>query len=168
MSYFVERAEKQDTPVLREIYDQAIQHANSVGKIDWSSPFPENTITDYCNANELFVVRAKNIGEGIVAAFRLTKEPNPRIWNDQIKALYIGKVAVGDEARGKNLFYGDILPNLRQMATQSSVEEIRLDCLAGNERLRNFYARHFEHRGNNKLMSQFGDEIEVSKFSMRV
>lgn len=168
MGFSIELADNKDASVIREVYDQAIQHANSVGMIDWPSPFPENTIKNFCILNELFVVRADDAEQGIVAAFRLTEEPNPRIWDDSIKALYIGKVAVGDQARGMNLFYGDVLPYVYKIATQSSIEEIRLDCLADNQRLRNFYTRHFEYMGDNKLMSQFGDELEVSKFSARI
>ena len=105
MGFSIELAENRDAPVIREVYDQAIQHANSVGMIDWPSPFPENTIKNFCISNELFVVRADDAEQGIVAAFRLTEEPNPRIWDDRKKELK-------NRSNKRYLLTQPIVPNL--------------------------------------------------------
>ena len=112
-------------------------------------------------------VQANDSEQDVVAAFRLTETQNERIWQDKTKALYIGKVAVGHKARGLHLFENTILPFAEQAAAARGVQEVRLDCLAENQRLRAFYQRSFTDTGDIHLTSA-ADSIKLARFARKV
>lgn len=150
----------------QEIYNQATLYARTVGHIDWEYPFPAQAIEDYWEQNELYCVRGEL--EQLVAVMRLSTEANPQIWQDNARALYVGKMAVGHEARGTATVTNIIAPAIYEIAVESGLSEIRFDCLAYNERLRRFYNRISTEQAEVDIVSRNGNSISVVRFSSEV
>ncbi len=160
------RLEFDEIPDAQEIYNQAILYARGVGMIDWDFPFPESIIEEYWDRNELYCIRGEM--EDVLAVVRLGTEPNPQIWQDGVKALYLGKMAAGDWARNLSVATRIIIPEAHAVAAQRGLDEVRLDCLADNERLRNFYQRTFIERGEVEIMSKRGAKLKLARFAGKV
>lgn len=166
MTKKLSRVEFDEIHEAQEIYNQAVIYARTVGKIDWEIPFPEQTLEDYWEQNELYCVRGGF--EQLVAVVRLSTEANPQIWQDNVKSLYVGKIAVGHEARQVGVATKIIIPAAHEIAVQRELDEVRLDCLADNGRLRRFYQRDFTERGEAEIMSKYGDQLRVARFASEV
>lgn len=160
------KAEAGDVSGIRSLYDQAILYAGGVGKIDWEYPFPRQIVESYQEAGELYCVRDE-LAEPI-AALRLTTAPNLQIWDDDVNALYVGKIAVGVAARNQNVATEIILPGVCQVAQDIGAQEIRGDCLADNPRLKNFYRRFCDERGDEIIDSVTGIRLRITKFSKSI
>lgn len=100
-----------------------------------------------------------------VAVVRLSTEPNPQIWQGKTKALYIGKMAVGQEVRGLNIATKVLIPAAHEMAARRGLDEVRLDCLADNKQLRRFYRRAFTERGEIEILNIGGHKLRVARFA---
>lgn len=168
------KAQYNELPDLQEIYNQATVYARTVGHIDWPFPMPKYILENFYMKKEMYCIRGLVIGidpdyaEEPVAAIRLSTEPNPQIWQDDIRALYIGKMAVGRDARNLDVATKVIFPAVHEMAEQRDLSEVRLDCLADNERLRRFYERTFTERGEVEIVSSSGAKILLARFSSEV
>lgn len=136
--------------------------------IDWEFPFPAALIKQYYEEGEMYgVYSIINDNKIIVGALRLGYSPNPSIWPDGNRALYVNKLAVGNVARGGNIFLNTILPSIRDMAKSSGLGEIRLDCLAENKRLSRFYKRWLDYKGDIHIISLNDNKILLSRFSTK-
>lgn len=167
MSYELKRANPEEISAIGEIYNQATSHAHTVGTIDWPQPFPTEYLREYQKAGELFCLRGEQ--EHPVAAIRISTVPNIKIWPDNdTPALYVGKAAVGLVARSQNVAENIILPNLITMAQEQNLQELRLDCLAKNIRLKKFYEKAFINRGDVTIDSAFGGVIHLTRYSKEV
>ncbi len=168
------KAQYNELPDLQEIYNQATVYARTVGHIDWPFPMPKYILENFYMKKEMYCIRGLVIGidpdyaEEPVAAIRLSTEPNPQIWQDDIRALYIGKMAVGRDARNLDVATKVIFPAVHEMAEQRDLSEVRLDCLADNERLKAFYRRHFAELGNVIIKNINGEELSLTRFSRPV
>lgn len=147
----------------QEIYNQAILHARNVGMIDWDFPFSATIIEEFWDKNELYGIHGEK--EDVLAVVRLGCEPNPQIWNDGVGALYIGKMAVGHALRGQNIASKIIIPESIEMAATKGLDEVRLDCLTDNRKLRGFYEKFFEDMGEVDITGKNGKEIKVTRFA---
>lgn len=122
----------------------------------------------------MYCVRGSALGinpvfpEDPVAAVRLGTEPNPQIWQDGVKALYLGKMAAGDWARKLSVATRIIIPGAHAVAAQRGLDEVRLDCLADNERLRKFYQRNFIERGEVEITNKSGSKLRLTRFASKV
>lgn len=160
------RLEFDEIPDAQEIYNQAILYARSVGMIDWEFPFPESIIEEYWDRNELYCIRGEM--EDVLAVVRLGYEPNPQIWKDDVDALYLGKMAVGHKLRGQSIASRLIIPASLEIATVKGLDEVRLDCLADNQRLRGFYQQYFSEKGEVEIVSTTNANIKLARFANAV
>lgn len=151
-----------------DIYNQAIVYADSVGMIDWPFPFPEELIEDYFDKHEMFCVQADDSEQDIIAVFRLSETPNRNIWPDEARALYIGKAAVGHKARSLDLGENTILPFAEKAARSRDLDELRIDCLGSNQRLRSFYQKGFVEQGDVTIEGRDGKPLHLARFSRKI
>lgn len=126
-----------DQDALHELYEQAVQHANHVGHIDWPSPFPSALVSELIDTEELYCFDGH---ETINGALRVSDQPDKRIWADYGKpALYLSKIATSDAVRGRGYLENVILPEVLSSALPNRA--VRLDCLADSEGLQALYTR---------------------------
>ncbi len=130
------KATELDIPQLTQLYNEAFVHAKNVGDIDWQPPFDSNYIRDLMADDSLY----RNVGDAVSVAVKLTNQPDMRIWHDLPQpALYISRLATSDAVRGADYVERCVLPFVFNLARPEG--RIRGDCLADNERLRNFYIK---------------------------
>lgn len=124
-----------DISQLKEVYSDALNHANNVGHIDWPSPLPTDFVSKLVETGELYCFG----NDMVVAAARVSRFPDTRIWNDATDTgLYLAKIATSNSVRGTNYFRHTILPEIAALADPPM--PLRLDCLANNPGLKGFYS----------------------------
>jgi GNAT superfamily N-acetyltransferase len=108
-----------------------------------------------------------------VGCFRLL-DADDHMWGDQpARALYLHSLAVRRSAAGQGLGQA-MLDWALQHAASTGAEELRLDCWAGNERLKRYYAEAgVEARGETMVASEPEGEhahrdYRVAKFAKKV
>lgn len=145
-----------ELPDVLQVYDQAAAFAHEVGYIDWPSPFPEALCREMIALGELYCSDREGSVAGVM---RVSRQPDPRIWGDGSGGgLYLAKIAVGNHGRDQRVFETAMLPFARSMARGS--EPVRLDYLAGNDKLGNFYSSlGFRACGN---MTFFSDKQQTN------
>jgi len=144
-------AEIKDLDDLVSLYQEATTHAHTVGKIDWPNPTTESFVAELVSSGELYCF--EQAGK-IVAAAKLSPHGDVRIWGGQpAPATYLAKVATGNQVRGQAYFRTAMLPAIVGRFGSSGL--LRLDCLADNERLQNFYIElGFVRLGDVKFFSE--------------
>lgn len=152
-----------DIPELRTVYNDAMIYAESVGHIDWPSPFPVSALRELITNKELYCFE---VSGQVIAAQRINYERDERIWeNDGQEHIYIGKVATASAVRTQNYFGSVMLPAAIKQSVKDT-DSVRLDCLADNVRLKNFYSRvGFTSLGNATFYSEKQQRpITVTRF----
>ena len=101
----------------------------------WTLPFEAQWIAQSIEENEFFI---STIDNDIVAVFRLV-DTDPFIWADNSnEAIYIHSLAVQQSWRGQGIGV-QILSWIESYAMQYRYRYIRLDCMAENNWLCQFY-----------------------------
>lgn len=162
-------ATNQEAHNIRQHYDEVTAYANRVGFIDWPNPFPLETIDSLIARNELFVWG----GEAIKTAARVSLVASDVIWSqseDNQRYVYIGKLAGASSIRGTGYIRNTVLAEVADFAANADKIGIRLDCLASNEGLYNYYTRlGCQDRGISTFWSQSQDsEIVVQRFEIKI
>jgi RimJ/RimL family protein N-acetyltransferase len=133
----VRAAGHDDLPTVHEILDGAAAWLAERGIRQWPVPYPREPIARALAGGGLWVGAR---GGRIVATMR-TAHRDPGIWGeDPVPALYVHALAARREplGRGSGL---ELLRWAARAAAQEGLEVVRLDCVAGNERLRRYYRR---------------------------
>ncbi len=124
-----------DLPTVHEILDGAAAWLAEQGIRQWPIPYPREPIARAFAERGLWVGAR---GGRIVATMR-TARRDPEIWGeDPVPALYVHGLAARREplGRGSGL---ELLRWAARAAGQEGLEVVRLDCLAGNDRLCRYY-----------------------------
>jgi ribosomal protein S18 acetylase RimI-like enzyme len=102
-----------------------------------------------------------------VGCFRLMLSDD-HIWQAQpAKALYLHSLAVTRLSAGQGIAR-HLLDSALEIARANGVDELRLDCWAGNERLRRYYIdAGFEFRGETEVDDD-GSRYWVARFAKTV
>jgi len=130
-------AETADLGELQTVYQAATSYANQVGTIDWPDPIPEPFVAELIASSELHCFEDER---HILAAVKLSRTADDRVWgNTAAPALYVAKLATDDRARSSSYFRTTMLPAITEYAGPTT--PLRLDCLADNRRLKDFYSR---------------------------
>ena len=161
----MDHATSSDITDLLEVYRDSLKHAYNVGKIDWPNPITMAFMEYLLKTNELYAFR---LDPKIVAAARLSHQPDERIWTDAPPlALYLGKLATSEEVRGTDYFRRRMLPSIQEYAGANT--PLRLDCLSDNERLKSHYHRlGFISLGNVTFFSEKQDiDLTVTRYERR-
>jgi len=133
----ISAATQDDLPDVYEILDGAAAWLIEQGIHQWPNPYPREPIT------RAFAERGLWIGSraGQTVATMRTARRDPDIWGDDAApALYVHALAVRREppARGSGL---ELLRWAARTAARDGLVAVRLDCWAGNDRLRRYYLR---------------------------
>ena len=158
-----------DIEFIQRLYDEATAYANTVGFIDWPTPFPLETLEAIIANDELYVW-----GDKVpIAAAKISLNAPEMIWgevkeNDAF--LYLGKL-VGSQAIRNTGYIEDIVMNdAKQFAALQDKSGIRLDCLADNKKLCTLYSRlGYESQGFATFWSTFqAKQLVVNKFQIEL
>jgi len=122
------------------------------------------TFTDQLNAG---IVYLACIDDAAVGTFRLT-EHDARVWPEAKtgEALYLHSLAVRRSVAGSGVAT-EMLTWARARAASLGMQELRLDCWAGNQRLRRYYTdAGFEFRGERTVEYQPGRSFQTARFAI--
>ena len=128
-------ATRDDLPAVHEILDGASAWLAARGIRQWPFPYPREPIERALADRRLWVgARA-----GRIVVTMRTSRDDPTIWGDDaFPALYVHALAARREPLGR----GSGLELLRwaiRAAEREGLAAVRLDCVAGNDRLRRYY-----------------------------
>lgn len=166
--YSMRPATNHDLDNLVALYTDATAYANTVGHIDWKMPFPPELIDELIAQRELFCIDDDN-GK-IVASFQLKSVADQQKWlsADAERFVYIGKLATTSSMHGTGFGRRVVFPRIIDYARQKGRLGIRLECLADNSRLKNYYlGSGFADKGDITL-SRNGATLALSRFEKLV
>jgi RimJ/RimL family protein N-acetyltransferase len=153
-----------DLPAVHRLLDEAAAWLVRRGIHQWPSPYPRAS-TERAVAGRTLWVGTRD-GRP-VAAMRLVRS-DPEVWGDDpLPALYVHVLVVGREplARGSG-------PEMLRSAARTAVREgcavLRLDCWAGNGRLRRYYAEAGFRHVDDIEQSDGEGSWRCSRFEMAV
>lgn len=129
-------ATKEDTPRIAEILTDCAQYVKNLGvQSGWPVPFSEEQVTETIEEKEIFVVEKEN---QIVATFRLIWS-DPMFWGTQPPiAGYLHKLEVS-RAFAHQGIGRKILTWVEDLVSQEGRRYVRLDCIASNAYIVNYY-----------------------------
>ncbi len=159
----MKKAREADLYQITNLYGEALTHAKNVGHIDWPDPFTLADVAALYATNELYCFGASAL-DGVA---RISFHPDVRIWGERNeKAIYLAKVATSNAVRGTRYFERVMLPDIQ--GTLSPRPPLRLDCVADNPGLKEFYsAIGFNELGDVTFFSEKQNRpVTVSRFEM--
>mgnify|MGYP005990196363 CR=1 FL=1 len=120
-----------------------ILHENAIwllskGIFQWPLDWLESIRSEIEASIDSGLFYAAEIDGELIAVVEIRSAPE-KVWkNDEAKALYIHKLAIrrkyADSGIGKN-----VLTQIKYKAIQKNISYLRLDCVAHNNRLREYY-----------------------------
>ena len=141
----VKVAQEADLPVVIDILAEAAAWIKDKGIDQWPSPpneFWRERVAYMVERGEMFTV---GVVKNRFAIVRITTANHH--WPDDNLALYVGLLAVRSNMHGQGLG-AHILTWAARKAQREGKRFLRLDCLAGNARLRQYYEdQGFIYRG---------------------
>jgi GNAT superfamily N-acetyltransferase len=148
----VRRAQQEDAVTVAGLLDEATVWVNDLGFSQWPLPFPRDQLAGAIDRGEVYVVESED-GEGVATVSMLPDDPE--YWGDQPPdAFYVHKLAVRRDQAGRGIGAA-IVEWANAEAAEAGREFLRLDCLADNPGIRDYYEElGFEHRGDLVLDGQ--------------
>jgi GNAT superfamily N-acetyltransferase len=142
----VRRAQQEDAVTVAGLLDEATVWVNDLGFSQWPLPFPRDQLAAAIDRGEVYVVESED-GEGVATVSMLPDDPE--YWGDQPPdAFYVHKLAVRRDQAGRGIGAA-IVEWANAEAAEAGREFLRLDCLADNPGIRDYYEDlGFEHRGD--------------------
>ena len=139
------QAQPEDLPVVVEILAEAAVWLQNKGINQWPVPIPphwQQRLADQIAQGELYTVGIVKNRFGIVAL-----SWQDAYWPDDKLAGYVHRMAIRNEMHGQNL--GSMMLFWAMMQVKRAGKQfLRLDCAAGNGRLRQYYEeQEFQFRG---------------------
>jgi GNAT superfamily N-acetyltransferase len=170
------QAEPGDLDAVLSVLDEAVAWLHSIGVTEqWLGPFSseEAWVSIYRSAIESGHVFVARNDDGIVGTFRLYESGwlpfDEQIWSDVglDGAAYLHTLAVRRSVAGAGIA-AQMLDWAAKVAAARGLKELRLDCWAGNERLRRYYLEAgFQWRGD-VPQTQDGRDFSASRFARPV
>jgi len=148
----VRRAQQEDALTVAGLLDEATVWVNDLGFSQWPLPFPRDQLAAAIDRGEVYVVESED-GDGVATVSMLPDDPE--YWGDQPPdAFYVHKLAVRRDQAGRGIGAA-IVEWANAEAAEAGREFLRLDCLADNPGIRDYYEDlGFEHRGDLVLDGQ--------------
>ena len=142
----VRRAQQEDAQTVAGLLDEATVWVNDLGFSQWPLPFPRDQLAAAIDRGEVYVVESED-GDGVATVSMLPDDPE--YWGDQPPdAFYVHKLAVRRDQAGRGIGAA-IVEWANAEAAEAGREFLRLDCLADNPGIRDYYEDlGFEHRGD--------------------
>jgi ribosomal protein S18 acetylase RimI-like enzyme len=151
---------------VHRLLDEAAAWLVRRGIQQWPSPYPRAGTEGALAQRTLWV----GTRDGrVVATMRLVRS-DPEVWGDDpLPALYLHTLAVGRERRARGSG-PEMLRSAARTAAQQGCAVLRLDCWAGNGRLRGYYEdAGFRHVGDIDIDHGDGERTwRCSRFEMAV
>ncbi|AEJ61914.1 GCN5-related N-acetyltransferase [Spirochaeta thermophila DSM 6578] len=140
--YEIFQARDSDLHRIADLLDGVSSFLLEKGIPQWRSPTDRAVLLDEIRAGEVHAVRR---GDRILATFSIRRRkyywpPDETDFRDG--AVYLYRFALGKKWFGKGLG-SEVLERIEEFLFDQGVEEIRLDCWAGNEILRAFYSEEW-------------------------
>ncbi len=141
----IHQATPEELPLVMEILGEAAAWLEDKGIYQWPSPPNEHwwrRTAGYIDQDEVYLV---GIVKNIFATVRLSWQDG--YWPDDGTAVYVHSMAVRSAWHGQRV--GSYLLGLAAMKAYAGQKQfLRLDCLASNGRLRQYYEEQgFSYRG---------------------
>ncbi|MET7403130.1 GNAT family N-acetyltransferase [Dactylosporangium sp. NPDC005572] len=157
-----------DVPEVLAVLDRAAARLAAAGIRQWPERFAAEWVTPAVERGETWLVRADGRTAGTV-----TLDWDDPLWSDHPgPAGYLHRMAVERWAAGAGV---SVLGWAARQARTRGAAALRLDCVAGNRRLRAYYeAAGFAHRGDVEVggapgqRSTIGDRTLVSRYELTV
>jgi len=136
----VRQAAHEDLNAVLAVLDNAAAWLQSIGlREQWPASFSQDPAfvhlaVQLIARNQLFVASA---GEDVAGCFRLDSEQRP-FWPHGGEAMFLLTLAVKREYAARGVA-GAMLEWACEFARMNGKSELRLDCWAGNQRLRRYY-----------------------------
>jgi GNAT superfamily N-acetyltransferase len=133
--------------------------------IQWPLNWLESKRQEIKESIELGMYYAIDIDDEIAAIVEIKSDPEA-IWkNDLSLAFYIHKLAVRRKYANQKLG-GIILKLIEKYAVQGGAKSLRLDCIATNTKLRQYYELH---GFRNKFIVNVGDvDLALYEFKLEI
>lgn len=123
--------------LVAQIYNDVSAWLHDVKGIrgQWARQVPEPEVHQWIDSGELHIVQGQTEPVGVL---RISTDGGD-MWTDRRgEALYVSGLAVLRRFSGKQLGY-QILRKVAELAHGQRKEFVRLDCMAANDRLRQYY-----------------------------
>lgn len=170
----VERAAPADRADIVSLLDEAATWLQAKGIDQWKPGRFTEEVTTAIAAGELYLARRSG---AVVGCFRLARsDPDAsRLWAEPLanlssaRVLYLSRLAVS-RAAARDSLGRRLLDEAMRIAASAGIESVRLDCWAGNLRLRQYYLdAGFEHLGDFQAPSRDrgGEVVSISLFDRR-
>ena len=128
-------AEHRHHAAVMKLFREARTWQQALGANTWPEFEPAKILNDI-DQGYVFVVTHEATVIGSVTIF----ETDPLIWPDDRAALYIHRLATARSLKGRGLC-GMIIDHAARRARAQGKRFLRLDCWAGNERLKGYYQK---------------------------
>lgn len=141
------RATPPDLGNVQEVLTEAAQWMRAERGVNdqWPERFPDWVIEEAIAAGEMFLVRA---GEDLVGTVRIQHSDESAWGADDAEAVYVHSLAVRRKFGGRGLGAA-ILDQVQREAAAAGRPLLRLDCVATNEGLKQYYRDlGFTYRGD--------------------
>ena len=161
----VESADVEEAASIVALRDAAAMWQQQRGTHQWTpGEVTIEQVTAQITAGEWHVVRS---GAAVLAALRVL-EADPEVWGrPDDAALYVHGLVI-DRAVGGQGVGARLLQWVEQRAQGSARQWVRLDCVASNEQLRDYYARHgFEVVGSRSFTNGWSAVTLLEKRVLR-
>lgn len=136
----IERAKAEDVAEIVTLFEAAGVWLEGQGISQWPTrvaPRFRTFLRDKVAEGEVFVARAEN--GRLLGHIRFEYEPS-KVWGDNsVDTAYVRGLVIANEMRGHGLGV-TLLDWAQEYAQQKGCVRLRLDCLAENGRLRQYYA----------------------------
>jgi GNAT superfamily N-acetyltransferase len=144
----VSKAAKEDGPEILELLKERASHLKQKGSQQWSfllTGEEDAEILGLVNTGLFYKITTENSNE-LIATFMLSNQQEEwdiHLWGEETneKIVYLHKLAVALSHKGEGV--GDYLVEwIKNHIRGQGLLKIRLDCVAGSEKLRKFYGKH--------------------------
>jgi GNAT superfamily N-acetyltransferase len=144
----VRLARREEAEIVAELLDEATRWVGARGFEQWTLPFPREQLLAAIDRSEVYLVDV----DGRPAATVTLLWDDPMYWGEHpADAVYVHKLAVRRDHAGRGIGAG-VVAWADQRAGAAGRPFLRLDCLADNPAIRDYYeALGFEHRGDVEL-----------------
>ncbi|EOH96842.1 hypothetical protein UAY_02573 [Enterococcus moraviensis ATCC BAA-383] len=160
----------EETKLALSLLKESAEWLKEIGSEQWSeilSGQDKHGLTNAIEKGEVYFFYNNTQLAGLVAAWEMPTEWDRLLWkeiNEVQKVCYIHRVIIRPIYRGKS--YGAELLTALKRKFSGEVLELRLDCLASNQKLIAFYQKNgFINVGSSKDLN--GNEFELFSFEMQ-
>ena len=161
----IARVQEHEVDLVLDLLAQGSAYAQAQGIEQWPARFAVDFVSGGVERGEVWLAR---LDRGAVATCTLIWS-DPLFWGaDDKRAGYLHRLAVADAARGAGIGHR-LLDWAQNEVAAAGRPALRLDCLAENRRLRDWYAAAgFDHRGDRQVTRPPGEAahslVEVSLY----